>query len=88
MSIEKTLSISTAHITPRDDDWLRNHSEVGRDIGGGWMIPVCPLDYHMDGVELPKNLDRLMYYAHGLGCSWIILGNWLDSVDDLPQFEW
>ena len=88
MSIEKMLTLSTAHITPADDEWLREEGTVGQDMCDGWLIPVCPVDYHKDRIDLPKNLDRLVYYAHGLGCEWIMLGNWEDPTDELPQFEW
>lgn len=95
MTIEKVLTISTAHISTETDERLCNGdmNEAGLAVYekgdcGFWIHidPVIEVFWYKD--EIPEDLMRCIKLAQKNGCSWLCLDCDGDKVPDMPTYEW
>lgn len=89
MEIERILNLSTAHLTPDDVDVIESSDHIlSWDLEPALLVSVCPRDYHLDDVQVPSNLEYILWYASGRDCQWVMFGPGLPQIYDLPTFEW
>ena len=95
MTIERVLSISTAHISAETDEKLRNGDmdEAGMSVYEkgefGWFIfvdHVVECFWYKD--EIPEDLMRCIRLAQANHCEWLCLDRDAETVDNLPTYDW
>jgi hypothetical protein len=93
----KVLDLSTAHLPEAVAATLTSdirgyegciadeHGERGEY--GCWVwVPDNPGDW--DACKVPDELLRVLLYARGLGCEWVLFDRDAERVAELPIWEW
>lgn len=85
--IEKTLCLSTEHISPTTYNDLRDDIVDSVYVKGydNWGITVCS---EYDDIDVPEDIKRVLDYAQKLGCRFVNLDADEDIIDDLPVYDW
>jgi len=104
LDIDKTLNLSTAHITEQDNTLLLDVLENGHP-DAGWVIPLE--DYGFMVFVPEGNPEEVEQHVHGFkrvgmseafvniyrltaeqGCTWMRLDCDIPVVPELQQFDW
>lgn len=85
--IQKTLVLSTSHVSPFTREWLEENSYVAGtpvwlNYEHGWILYV---DKEED-LAIPQDLLNLLQLAGSLQCSWLRLDQDGDVYEDLPVY--
>lgn len=92
LEITKMLTLSTAHITDKTKDWLKNKSPDAFEkyLRGefGWFIFICVEDIDEYLAEVPSDLEQVLRFAAAHGCVWVCLDIDGDTVKQLPVYNW
>jgi hypothetical protein len=91
IEVEKSLTLSTAHINPETDHILK-HRRVPFDVYSheyGYYIPVrSRFKEDMESFESVPVLRPLIEYAIKHECTMINLDRDAGTTSDLPTFDW
>ena len=89
LEIQRSLIVSTGHITAVTNDWL------AEAVTGVTPITVDDLPYGyrvytdiVDGVDYPAELLALLKLAACNDCAWIVLDSDGPGIDGCPTFDW
>lgn len=95
MTIERVLTVSTAHISAETDEKLCNGDmdEAGMTVYekgdfGYWIFvdPVAEVFWFKN--EIPDDLMQCIKLAQSMDCSWLCLDCDADILPELPTYEW
>lgn len=96
LEIHKMLVLSTTHIRPETADNFRlltddvpriffpKAAHDGEEYG--WFIPISPEMHWSHTVS--EDLRAIRKIAEREGCSWIMLDQAGEEIDELPTYEW
>ena len=102
LEIEKSLVVSTAHITKEDDELLTQETKE-ENIHDQLLYPqAVDYGYYISTIEElePKMCDllletgyspallSLLRLAHEIGCQYLRLDRDGEIYDEFPQFDW
>ena len=95
MEKHNMLALSTGHITRETAD-LMDINRIGGVVlynkdAAGWFvhIPDSGLDFdELEDGECPADLYRCMKYARDNGCDWIMFDCDVETIEDLPVYNW
>lgn len=89
--IQKTLVLSTSHITQATADWLEINTHtagtpVWLNYEHGWILYIDKGDF-VDQAAIPPDLLNLLQLGASLNCSWLRLDQDADTYEDLLVYE-
>ena len=93
LPIYKYLDISTAHIKPETDEFLRRQAK--NEYGNLIVYPkecgyfIC-VPYDLDEIEMniPSDLASCLGLAMENDCYWLVLDGGAEVIDELETYEW
>jgi len=95
--VRKFLDLSTAHLTPRDADYLEGAAAEWEVIarGGGSASITCgrlPFGFFVHASDepcedVPDNIRRVMARARELDCDYILFDQDAEPCEGLPLFD-
>ena len=95
MEKHNMLALSTGHVSREtaelmDDDNIDDVTLYNKS-GYGWYVYIpdegIDFDKLADG-ECPADLYRCMKYARDNGCDWLMFDCDVETIDELPVYNW
>ena len=95
MTIERVLTVSTAHISAETDEKLCNGDmdEAGMSVYEkgefGWFLFVDPVvECFWYKEKIPEDLMSCIRLAQANHCEWLCLDRDAEILSELPTYEW
>ena len=87
--IANMLILSTAHLsetTARDMTPGEHYCIMERDEGFLLYVPDAEQSIHND--PPPLEVSKALAYARNRACAYVMFDNAVETIDDLPVFDW
>lgn len=82
----KTLTLSTAHITEKDNELLKKEDTFSvAPFEYGFFLFACS---HNENKEYSKAFCDLLIYAKAMDCQYICLDSDANTIKGLEVFDW
>lgn len=92
MEKHNMLALSTAHVKAETGELMDNNDIEGVILynkdNAGWFVYVpesCDFD-ELD--DCPEDLRKCLTFARDNGYDWIMFDCGVDTIDELPEYEW
>ena len=99
LPIVSVLELSTAHVSKatakvlddtlaeRGQAWQENSIILDDHRGYGWWVWIATDDIEEHDAKLPEDLRKVVQFARGIGCTWVLLDQDADTIEKLPTYE-
>lgn len=90
LEIQRTLVISTAHLTDEDRERFETDDVIGvvRAFEYGWTVHVPDEDAEQDDESMSAEFAACLKLARDNKCVWLTFDRDGEAVAGLPTFEW